>query len=210
MPSNQPAEEHLVPRAPSWAVQHARPIPPFPASVGRLHIPASRGKSMPTPRGGWSRGARLAGMARSSGTSPERPLGDRSTPAASRRQVKSGVLLAITGVSLYLLLPSLLSVLSPWPSLKHLDLAFWRSSCSCSSWRAGSVCGNSPESRWGRRDGSRSRALAPYRHVEVAGELLCEAGLEVGEHPRPACVVPCRQGLQHVEPAPTPSQSKVG
>ena len=57
--------------------------------------------------------------------SPEQPLGDGSTPAASRRQfIKSGVLLAITGVSLYLLLPSLLSVLSSWPSLKHLDWPF--------------------------------------------------------------------------------------
>ena len=56
---------------------------------------------------------------------PERPIGDRPTPAASRRQyVKSGVLLAVTGVSLYLLLPSLLSVLSSWPSLKHLDWPF--------------------------------------------------------------------------------------
>ena len=56
---------------------------------------------------------------------PERPIGDRPTPAATRRQyIKSGVLLAITGVSLYLLLPSLLSVLSSWPSLKHLDWPF--------------------------------------------------------------------------------------
>ncbi len=56
---------------------------------------------------------------------PERPIGDRPTPAASRRQyIKSGVLLAVTGVSLYLLLPSLLSVLSSWPSLKHLDWPF--------------------------------------------------------------------------------------
>ena len=56
---------------------------------------------------------------------PEQPIGDRPTPAASRRQhIKSGVLLAITGVSIYLLLPSLLSVLSSWPSLKHLDWPF--------------------------------------------------------------------------------------
>jgi len=43
-------------------------------------------------------------------------------PAATRRQyVKSVVLLAVTAVSLYLLLPGLISVFSSWRSLEHLD-----------------------------------------------------------------------------------------
>ena len=70
-------------------------------------------------------GATLAAMGDPPEPLPEQPIGDHPTPAATRRQyIKSGVLLAITGVSLYLLLPSLLSVLSSWPSLKHLDWPF--------------------------------------------------------------------------------------
>jgi uncharacterized protein (TIRG00374 family) len=70
-------------------------------------------------------GATLAAMGDPPEPRPEQPIGDHPTPAATRRQyIKSGVLLAITGVSLYLLLPSLLSVLSSWPSLKHLDWPF--------------------------------------------------------------------------------------
>jgi uncharacterized protein (TIRG00374 family) len=70
-------------------------------------------------------GATLAGMGDPPESGPALPIGGRPTPARSRRQyIKSGVLLAITGVSLYLLLPSLLSVLSSWPSLKHLDWPF--------------------------------------------------------------------------------------
>lgn len=43
-------------------------------------------------------------------------------PAATRRQyVKSVVLLAVKAVSLYLLLPGLISVFSSWRSLEHLD-----------------------------------------------------------------------------------------
>jgi uncharacterized protein (TIRG00374 family) len=38
-----------------------------------------------------------------------------------KQYVKSGVLLLVTGVSLYLLLPSLLSVFSSWRMLEHLD-----------------------------------------------------------------------------------------
>ena len=46
-------------------------------------------------------------------------------PAATRRQyVKSAVLLAVTAVSLYLLLPGLISVFSSWRSLEHLDWPF--------------------------------------------------------------------------------------
>jgi len=76
-------------------------------------------------KAGYPGGARLADMGDPPEPSPEQPLGDRPTPAASPRQfVKWGVLLVITGVSLYLLLPSLLSVLSSWPSLEHLDWPF--------------------------------------------------------------------------------------
>ena len=46
-------------------------------------------------------------------------------PAPTRRQyVKSVVFLAVTAVSLYLLLPSLISVFSSWRSLEHLDWPF--------------------------------------------------------------------------------------
>ena len=95
------------------------------ASVDRPYVPASQGKSTLPQGRGCSGGARLSGMGDPPEPSPEQPIGDRPTPAASRRQyVKSGVLLAITAVSLYLLLPSLLSVLSSWPSLRASRLAF--------------------------------------------------------------------------------------
>jgi hypothetical protein len=56
---------------------------------------------------------------------PERSLEPSSVPAPSRRQyVKSVVLLAVTAVSLYLLLPGLISVFSSWRSLEHLDWPF--------------------------------------------------------------------------------------
>jgi uncharacterized protein (TIRG00374 family) len=56
---------------------------------------------------------------------PEQPVQKPSTGAANRRQyVKQGLLLAVTAVSLYLLLPSLLSVFSSWRSLLHLDWPF--------------------------------------------------------------------------------------
>jgi hypothetical protein len=38
-----------------------------------------------------------------------------------RRYARSGLLLAVTGVSLYLLLPSLVAVFSSWRSLAHLS-----------------------------------------------------------------------------------------
>src|SRR6266566_1171939 len=41
-----------------------------------------------------------------------------------RRRAKSGALLAVAGVSLYLLLPSLLAVFASWGSLSHLDWTF--------------------------------------------------------------------------------------
>src|SRR4051794_25615262 len=41
-----------------------------------------------------------------------------------RRHARSGVLLAVAGVSLYLLLPSLLAVFASWRSLSHLDWYF--------------------------------------------------------------------------------------
>jgi uncharacterized protein (TIRG00374 family) len=41
-----------------------------------------------------------------------------------KRHARSGVLLAVAGVSLYLLLPSLLAVFASWRSLSHLDWYF--------------------------------------------------------------------------------------
>jgi len=63
-------------------------------------------------------------------TDPQEGSSERShvpppMPAATRRQyVKSAVLLAVTAVSLYLLLPGLISVFSSWRSLEHLDWPF--------------------------------------------------------------------------------------
>ncbi len=56
---------------------------------------------------------------------PEQPVQKPSTGATNRRQyLKQGLLLAVTALSLYLLLPSLLSVFSSWRSLLHLDWPF--------------------------------------------------------------------------------------
>ncbi len=56
---------------------------------------------------------------------PLRPSSDASSGGGPWRQyVKSGALLLVTAVSLYLLLPSLLSVFSSWRSLSHLDWPF--------------------------------------------------------------------------------------
>jgi uncharacterized protein (TIRG00374 family) len=55
----------------------------------------------------------------------ERPIERRFGDGAGRRQfLKSGVLLAVSAVSLYLLLPSLVSVFSSWRSLLHVDWPF--------------------------------------------------------------------------------------
>jgi uncharacterized protein (TIRG00374 family) len=56
---------------------------------------------------------------------PERPPKKPSIGATSRRQyLKSGLLLVVSAVSLYLLLPSLLSVFSSWRSLLRVDWRF--------------------------------------------------------------------------------------
>jgi hypothetical protein len=53
---------------------------------------------------------------------PRRPSGEPSSGGVAWRQyVKSGVLLLIAAVSLYLLLPTLLSVFASWRSLSHLE-----------------------------------------------------------------------------------------
>src|SRR5260221_697048 len=48
----------------------------------------------------------------------------RNDPVMWKRRAKSGVLLAVAGASLYLLLPSLLAVFASWRSLSHLDWYF--------------------------------------------------------------------------------------
>jgi putative heme transporter len=59
------------------------------------------------------------------GDSESQPPRLPPTPSANRRQyLKSAGLLAVTAVSLYLLLPSLLSVFSSWRTLLHLDWRF--------------------------------------------------------------------------------------
>jgi len=80
-------------------LQQARLIPP--GERGQTAYPGIAGQSIP-PQGGlvprWvgPEVPDFAGMGDPREPSPERPLEDRSTPAASRRQnVKSGFLLAI-------------------------------------------------------------------------------------------------------------------
>ena len=60
------------------------------------------------------------GHPRSSG----RPSGEPSGGGTWRQYVKSGLLLLVGAVSLYLLLPTLVSVFSSWRSLLHLDWPF--------------------------------------------------------------------------------------
>jgi hypothetical protein len=61
------------------------------------------------------------GHPRSSG----RPSGETSSGGGTWRQyVKSGLLLLVAGVSLYLLLPTLVSVFGSWRSLSHLEWGF--------------------------------------------------------------------------------------
>jgi hypothetical protein len=55
-----------------------------------------------------------------------------------KRRVRSGVLLAVGGISLYLLLPSLLTVFSAWRSLDHLNWIFAVLVLACES--ASFVC----------------------------------------------------------------------
>jgi uncharacterized protein (TIRG00374 family) len=60
------------------------------------------------------------GHPRSSG----RPSGEPSGGGTWRQHVKSGLLLLVAAVSLYLLLPTLVSVFSSWRSLLHLNWPF--------------------------------------------------------------------------------------
>ena len=48
------------------------------------------------------------------------PVAARGRPEPWKRYVRSAVVVLVTGISLYLLLPSLLSVFSSWRSLQHL------------------------------------------------------------------------------------------
>ena len=57
--------------------------------------------------------------------SSDRPSGATSSGGGTwRRYVKSGLLLLVAAVSLYLLLPTLLSVFGSWRSLEHLEWEF--------------------------------------------------------------------------------------
>ena len=60
------------------------------------------------------------GHPRSSG----RPSGKPSGGGSWRQYVKSGLLLLVGVVSLYLLLPTLVSVFASWRSLAHLNWPF--------------------------------------------------------------------------------------
>jgi uncharacterized membrane protein YbhN (UPF0104 family) len=57
-------------------------------------------------------------------------------PAAGGVRVRPAVLLVLGGVSLYLLLPSLLAVFASWRSLAHLDWPFTilTLACEVTSW----------------------------------------------------------------------------
>src|SRR3954470_12756417 len=52
------------------------------------------------------------------------PVARARVGSMGKRRIRSGVLLAIAAVSLYLLLPSLLAVFGSWRSLSHLDWRF--------------------------------------------------------------------------------------
>jgi hypothetical protein len=54
-------------------------------------------------------------------TPAEAPAPDRRR---WRRYVRPAVALVVGGISIYILLPSLLSVFGAWPSLAHLDWPF--------------------------------------------------------------------------------------
>jgi uncharacterized protein (TIRG00374 family) len=64
----------------------------------------------------------MAVAADSEGAEPREPR--RATRRRWRRRVRPAVLLVLGGVSLYLLLPSLLAVFGSWRSLSHLDWPF--------------------------------------------------------------------------------------
>src|SRR6266508_6861318 len=65
------------------------------------------------------------GMGHGRAQEPGRPPGEPSSDGVAWRQyVKSGVLLLVAAVSLYVLLPTLLSVFASWRSLAHLDWYF--------------------------------------------------------------------------------------
>src|SRR3954471_22252791 len=55
----------------------------------------------------------------------------RKSRGMSRNRVRSAVLLAVTAVSLYLLLPSLVAVFGSWRSLSHLDWPFTVLALAC-------------------------------------------------------------------------------
>src|SRR6185295_6718980 len=119
-----------------------------------------------------------------------------------RQYVKSGVLLAVTGVSLYLLLPSLLSVLSSWPSLKHLDwpfavlvLLFEVASWIC-LWELDRIALGS--AGWftiatGQLAGNALGRIVPGSATPFTVVMLQKAGLDVGEA---AAALTASTGLQ--------------
>jgi uncharacterized protein (TIRG00374 family) len=65
------------------------------------------------------------GMGHGHAPEPRRPPGESSSGGVAWRQyVKSGVLLLVAAVSLYVLLPTLVSVFASWRSLSHLEWYF--------------------------------------------------------------------------------------
>jgi uncharacterized membrane protein YbhN (UPF0104 family) len=82
-----------------------------------------------------------------------------------KRWTKRGVLLAITGISLYFLLPSLLAVFSSWRSLSHLD---WPFAVLALAFEAASYI-----SLWQLdRIALRTRAWFPVATAQLSGNLV--------------------------------------
>jgi hypothetical protein len=106
--------------------------------------------------------------------------------ATWRQHVKSGLLLLVAAVSLYLLLPTLASVLASWRSLSHLDWPFAILAVACQA--ASLVC------LWElNRIALGARARFPIACAQLAGNA---AGRIVPGAPTPVAVdMPRRAGF---------------
>jgi uncharacterized membrane protein YbhN (UPF0104 family) len=139
-----------------------------------------------------------------------RPSGEPSGGGTWRQYVKSGLLLLVGGVSLYLLLPTLVSVFSSWRSLLHLEWGFAVLVFACEG--ASYVC------LWQLdRIGLATRAWFPIATAQLSGtavgrfvpgpptpftvELLHKAGVDTG---KAAAALTTSTGLQLATTAALP------
>ena len=143
--------------------------------------------------------------------SPGRPSGEPSSGGGTWRQyVRSGLLLLVGGVSLYLLLPTLVSVFGSWRSLLHLEWGFAVLVFACEA--ASYVC------LWQLdRIALATRAWFPIATAQLSGnavgrfvpgaptpftvELLHKAGMDTG---KAAAALTTSTGLQLATTAALP------